>query len=86
MLHPLGQECHCAIGQTPSWWTNPSLGGTIRNHLKEWLRNQKNQIIFLGPFFVKSFHNYKLLFFHVHQLYVLIYGLKFIWKFKKLES
>jgi hypothetical protein len=22
-------------------WVNPSLGGTIKNHIKEWLRNQK---------------------------------------------
>jgi hypothetical protein len=22
-------------------WENPSLGGITRNHLKEWLRNQK---------------------------------------------
>jgi hypothetical protein len=22
-------------------WANPSLGGTIKNHLKKWLRNQK---------------------------------------------
>jgi hypothetical protein len=23
------------------WWVNPSLGSTIKNHLNEWLRNQK---------------------------------------------
>ncbi len=31
-------------------WTNPSLGGTIRNHLKEWLRKQKWQNHFSRPF------------------------------------
>jgi len=30
-------------------WVNPSLGGTTRNHLKEWLRNQKWSNHFLGP-------------------------------------
>jgi len=29
---------------------NPSLGGTTRNYLKEWLRNQKQSNHFLGPF------------------------------------
>jgi hypothetical protein len=72
------QECHCAIGQIPSCWANPSLGGTIRNHLKEWLRNQKQPKSFFWALFVKYFHNYKLLFFHVYRLHALIYGLKFI--------
>jgi hypothetical protein len=62
-------------------WVNPSLGGTTNNHVNEWLRNQKQPNHFYGPFFVKCFHNYKLLFFHVYQLYVLINGLKFIWEF-----
>jgi len=31
-------------------WRNPSLGGTTRNHLKEWLRNQKQPNHFFGPF------------------------------------
>jgi hypothetical protein len=30
-------------------WVNPSLGGTTRNHLKEWLRNQKWSNHFLEP-------------------------------------
>ncbi len=30
-------------------WVNPSLGGTTRNHFKEWLRNQKWSNHFLGP-------------------------------------
>jgi hypothetical protein len=29
---------------------NPSLGGTTRNHLKEWLKNQKHPNHFFGPF------------------------------------
>jgi hypothetical protein len=31
------------------WGENPSLGGTFKNHFKEWLRTQNDQIIFLGP-------------------------------------
>jgi hypothetical protein len=64
---------------------NPSLGGTMRNYFKEWLRTNNNQIIFGGPF-LYFFHNYKLLFSHVYPLYVVINGLKFIWDFKKLYS
>jgi len=63
---------------------NPSLGGTTRNHLKEWLRNKKQPNHFFQALFVKCFHNYKLLFFHVYHLHVLVYDLKFIWEFKKL--
>jgi hypothetical protein len=29
---------------------NPSLGGTTRNHLKEWLKNQKHPNHFSRPF------------------------------------
>jgi len=29
---------------------NPSLGGTTRNHLKEWLKNQKQPNHLSGPF------------------------------------
>jgi hypothetical protein len=38
---------------------NLSLAGTNRNHLKEWLRNQKWSKHFLGAFSFKCFHNYK---------------------------
>jgi hypothetical protein len=31
-----------------------SLGGTNRNRLKEWLRNQKQPNHFLGPLFFKN--------------------------------
>jgi hypothetical protein len=41
---------------------------------------------FFWAFFVKYFHNYKLLLFHVYRIHALIYGLKFIWEFKKLEN
>ncbi len=41
---------------------------------------------FFGALFVKCFHYDKLLFFHVYQLHTLIYGLKFIWEFKKLKN
>jgi len=34
---------------------NPSLGGTTRNHLKEWLKNQKQPNHFLGPFSLNVF-------------------------------
>jgi hypothetical protein len=39
---------------------------------------------FSRAFYIKCFHNYEL-FFHVYQLHALIYGLKFILEFKKLE-
>jgi len=58
---------------------NPSLGGTIKNYFKKWLKTKNNQIIFLGLYL---FHNYKLLFFHVYPMYVVINGVKFIWEFK----
>jgi hypothetical protein len=29
------------ISRTHTWKVNPSLDGTTKNHLKEWLRNQK---------------------------------------------
>jgi len=50
------------------------------------VKEQKTTKSFFWALFVKCFHNYKLLFFHVYQLYVLIYGLKFIWEFLKLEK
>ncbi len=37
---------------------NPSLGGPTRNHLKEWLMNQKQPNHFFWALFVKCFHNY----------------------------
>jgi hypothetical protein len=37
------------------FWVNPSLSGTIKNHLKEWLRNKKWTNNFLGPFPLKFF-------------------------------
>jgi hypothetical protein len=64
-------------------WVNPSLGGIIRNHLKEWLRNQKwlnhfLQLNSLNIFITINFFSY------VYPLYAVIYGLKFILKFKKM--
>jgi hypothetical protein len=40
---------------------------------------------FFYALFVKCFHNYKLSFFHIYQMYALIYGLKFIGEFENLE-
>jgi hypothetical protein len=40
-----------------------SLGGTIRNHLKEQLRNQKRPNNFLGPFTLNVFTTICILFF-----------------------
>jgi hypothetical protein len=34
---------------------NPSLGDTIRNHFKEWLKNKKWPNYFLGPFLLNVF-------------------------------
>jgi len=63
-------------------WVNPSLGGTTRNHLKEWLRNQKWSNHFLGPNTLNIFISISF-FFNVYPLHALIYGLKFILKLKK---
>ncbi len=60
------------------------LGWTIRNHLKEWLRNQKCTNHYHGPFTLNVFTTIYI-FFHVYQLHALIYGLKFILESKKLE-
>jgi hypothetical protein len=68
-----------------TWWANPSLGGTTRNHFKEWLKHKKTTKSIFYVFFVKCFHNYKLLFFHVYQFHVIIYGFKLILTFKKLN-
>jgi hypothetical protein len=65
---------------TPTW-VKPSLGGTTRNDLKE----PKTTKSFFWALFVKCFHIYKLLLFHVYHFHALIYGLKFIWELKKLE-
>jgi hypothetical protein len=59
-------------------WVNSSLGGTFKNQLKEWLRNQKQPNHFFGPFLLNVF---TIFFFHVYQIHGLIYGLKFIWEF-----
>ncbi len=67
-------------------WGNPSLDGTIRNHLMEWLMNQKQPNHFSDPFSLNVFHNYKLLLFQVNQLHALIYGLKQFGNFKILYS
>jgi hypothetical protein len=66
-------------------WVNPSLGGTTRNHPKEFFKDQKEPNHFFGVIFVKCFHYYNF-FFHVYQLHVLIYGLNFIGEFNKLEN
>jgi hypothetical protein len=62
-----------------------SLGGTTRNHLKEQLRNQKWPNHFLGPFTLNVFTTICIFFPHVYPSHALIYGLKFILEFKKLE-
>jgi hypothetical protein len=36
-------------------WDEPCLGGTTRNHLKEWLRNQKRPNCFPKPFTLNVF-------------------------------
>jgi hypothetical protein len=36
-------------------WVNPSLGGTTRNHLEEWLKNQKQPNHFSRPFLLNVF-------------------------------
>jgi len=56
----------------------------LKNHLKEWLRNQKWRIHFPRPFISNIFIiiNY---YFSFYQLHALIYVLKFILEFKKLE-
>jgi len=59
-----------------------SLGGTIQNHLKEWLRNQKRPILFPRPFTLKVF---TIIYIYVYQLHALLYGLKFILELKELE-
>jgi hypothetical protein len=37
------------------WQANPFLGGTIRNHLKEWFKNQKQSNHFSKPFSLNVF-------------------------------
>jgi hypothetical protein len=66
-------------------WAKASLGGTTRNHFKEWLRNRKMAKSFSWALYFKCFHNYRLLFFHVYQLKIVIYSLKFILELKKKE-
>jgi hypothetical protein len=41
--------------RTFNLWANPSLGGTTRNHIKEWLRNQKQPNHFFEPFLLNVF-------------------------------
>ncbi len=60
---------------------NPSLGGTIKNHLKKWLRNQKWPNHFPQPFLLNIFTTINF-FSHVYPLHTLIYGLKFISELK----
>jgi hypothetical protein len=69
----------------PSSWVNPSLHGITKNHLKEWLRNKKQPNYFLGPFLLIFFTTIILFYFHFYPLQALIYGLMFIWEYKKLE-
>jgi hypothetical protein len=56
---------------------NPSLGGTIRNNFKEWLRTKSGQIVFMEWFFSNIFTTRDLVFCHVYLLHARIYGLKF---------
>jgi len=70
-------------------WANPSLGGTTRNHFKEWLRNQKWLNHFPRPFpliffnFLNLYYIY-LFIFHVYPLHGLIlFWIKKIWKLLK---
>jgi hypothetical protein len=53
------------------------LGGTIRNHLKEWKRT-KIAKSFSWALYFKCFHNYIYIFSPLYQLHALIYSLKFI--------
>jgi hypothetical protein len=64
-------------------WVNPSLGGTTKNHLKEWLRDQKWSNHFLGPNLLNIFISISF-FSYAYSLHALIYGLKFILKFLKM--
>ncbi len=64
-----------------SLWANPSLGVTIRNDFKEWLKNQKWPNHFLGPFFKKKFTTINYFSSYVYPLHALIYGLKVILEF-----
>jgi hypothetical protein len=43
-------------------WANPSLGGTTRNHLEEWLKNKKQPNHFPGPFSLKFFTTINIIF------------------------
>ncbi len=52
--------------QNKQTWAKTSLGDTTKNHLKEWLKNQKQPNHFFVVYF-KCFHNYKLFFSHVYQ-------------------
>jgi hypothetical protein len=63
-------------------WAKTSLGGTIANHFKKWLKNQKWPNHFPRPF---TLNNYKFIFSHAYQLHALIYDLNFILEFKKLQ-
>jgi len=49
-------------------WTKLSLGITIRNHLKDRLRNQKQPNHFSRPLILNVFTSYKLFFSHVYNL------------------
>jgi hypothetical protein len=57
---------------------NPSLGGTINNHLKEWLRNQSWPNHFPSPFPLNVFTTIIGFFFNVYPLHALKYVLKSI--------
>jgi hypothetical protein len=59
---------------------NPSLGGTIRKHFKEWLRNQKWPNHFIEPFIYMFSQLY--IYIHIYPLHASIYGLKFILELK----
>jgi hypothetical protein len=64
------------------YWAKAYLGGTTRNRLKEWLRNQKWPNHFPRPFPNLSVFITIIYFFHVYQLQALMYNLKFILEFK----
>jgi hypothetical protein len=64
---------------------NPSLGGTIENHPKEWLWNQKWPNHFPRPFILNLFTAIIIIFYHFYQLHALIYGLEVYFGIKKLK-
>ncbi len=84
---------HCLQLQLKYWYNsylrraNPSLGGTTKNHTKEWLRNQNWSNGFSTPFSLNVFITI-IFFSHVYQFHVLVYCHKLLleskrWKLKQ---